>query len=273
MNIFEALSHGKGCINEENVSSFLGYLLSPNEDHGLGTTFLEDFLTAININKDEILYNFEILLEFKVETCKKCYIDMVFETENHIIAVENKILVSSQKTGQLQNEYDGLIRSEYYKEIENNEHKDIILCYLVPKDIAEECKKVETINNDNCITLTWDKIIKILQKLLQKENHARINPINEYTKQTIKAFINYIEDVINPKYKSFGQNRKYRIYKYSSGKIVVKENLKNGNFSPVSSSRKIIRETLKIKNPNEYTDESMKMGTTRSLGAKLFKIL
>ena len=30
MNIFEALSQGKGSINEENTSSFLAYLLKPS---------------------------------------------------------------------------------------------------------------------------------------------------------------------------------------------------------------------------------------------------
>ena len=54
MNIFETLQKGKGCINEENVSSFLGYLLNPNEDHDLKTTFFESFLKHIKIKDSEI---------------------------------------------------------------------------------------------------------------------------------------------------------------------------------------------------------------------------
>lgn len=44
MNIFRILAQGDGSINEPNVSAFLGYLLDPNEDHGLGSIFLERFL-------------------------------------------------------------------------------------------------------------------------------------------------------------------------------------------------------------------------------------
>lgn len=44
MNIFRILAQGDGTINEPNVSAFLGYLLNPNEDHGLGSRFLEVFL-------------------------------------------------------------------------------------------------------------------------------------------------------------------------------------------------------------------------------------
>ena len=35
MNIFEALSQGKGRINEENTSSFLANLIKENESHVL----------------------------------------------------------------------------------------------------------------------------------------------------------------------------------------------------------------------------------------------
>ena len=41
MNIFKTLASGSGSINEPNVSAFLGYLLNPKEDHGLGDAFLK----------------------------------------------------------------------------------------------------------------------------------------------------------------------------------------------------------------------------------------
>ena len=108
MNIFEVLSQGKGSINEENISSFLAYLLDPNEDHGLYTEFLERFLAQLGLKSSEIdSDNFDITLEFPVKTDKKYYIDLIFETNNYIIAIENKILESSKRKNQLQNEYDG----------------------------------------------------------------------------------------------------------------------------------------------------------------------
>ena len=50
MNIFKTLASGSGSINEPNVSAFLGYLLNPKEDHGLGDTFLRKFLQPLNLD-------------------------------------------------------------------------------------------------------------------------------------------------------------------------------------------------------------------------------
>ena len=47
MNIFKTLASGSGSINEPNVSAFLGYLLNPKEDHGLGDAFLRKFLKPL----------------------------------------------------------------------------------------------------------------------------------------------------------------------------------------------------------------------------------
>ena len=47
MNIFKTLASGSGSINEPNVSAFLGYLLNPKEDHGLGDAFLRRFLEPL----------------------------------------------------------------------------------------------------------------------------------------------------------------------------------------------------------------------------------
>lgn len=55
MNIFRILAQGDGTINEPNVSAFLGYLLNPNEDHGLGSRFVELFLQQHCIQAKELL--------------------------------------------------------------------------------------------------------------------------------------------------------------------------------------------------------------------------
>lgn len=61
MNIFKVLSSNDGSINEPNVSSFLAYLLDPNENHGLGSRFVESFLSPIVLNNKEyfkeLIYN------------------------------------------------------------------------------------------------------------------------------------------------------------------------------------------------------------------------
>ena len=53
MNIFKILACGDGSINEPNISAFIGYLLNPNEDHGMGATFLRQILLEhYNQNKE-----------------------------------------------------------------------------------------------------------------------------------------------------------------------------------------------------------------------------
>ncbi len=52
MNIFKILANGGGSISETNVSSFLGYLLDPSEDHALGYEFIKRFLACF-IAEDE----------------------------------------------------------------------------------------------------------------------------------------------------------------------------------------------------------------------------
>lgn len=47
MNIFKILDRGHGNISETNLSAFIGYLLDPNEDHGLQDEFLKAFLMPL----------------------------------------------------------------------------------------------------------------------------------------------------------------------------------------------------------------------------------
>lgn len=63
MNIFRILAQGDGAIQEPNISAFLGYLLNPNEDHGLGSRFLEPFLEqhCIQAKVNSSKYNLEWL--------------------------------------------------------------------------------------------------------------------------------------------------------------------------------------------------------------------
>ena len=277
MNIFEVLSQGKGSINEENISSFLAYLLDPNEDHGLYTEFLERFLAQFGLKSSEIdSDNFDITLEFPVKTDKKYYIDLIFETNNYIIAIENKILESSKRKNQLQNEYDGLKESEFYKEIGR---KPIIMVSLSPKNTDEDIRQEE---NDRFKKLEWQEVLDILIEILEDENKCKINPINEYTKHTIKAFINFM-NCLDCKVKEFPLSGRddYRIIKYSSGKILVEQRVEQENggddepkWEPAQPcSKTIIQEKLRELDSKSYTEEIMKKGTTRSLGAKLFKSL
>ncbi len=78
-----------GYPHHENVSSnILAFYLNPNNEHGLGSLFfssLMSFATEDEPSQD----NMQISRE--VSTIKKGRIDIVIETDSHIIGIENKI--------------------------------------------------------------------------------------------------------------------------------------------------------------------------------------
>ena len=47
MNIFEIFTYGNGRITETNLTSILAFLLDPQESHGFGTSFINEFLLPI----------------------------------------------------------------------------------------------------------------------------------------------------------------------------------------------------------------------------------
>ena len=69
MNIFKILSSNDGTLKEPNVSSFLAYLLDPNEDHGLGDSLLKSILSDFESLKDKDFsdYDVEVNPEYKVD--------------------------------------------------------------------------------------------------------------------------------------------------------------------------------------------------------------
>lgn len=147
MNIFKVLSSNDGSINEPNVTSFLAYLLDPNENHGLGSRFVESFLTPIVLANNEwykdLIYNnrvrdlsrnskYEVRVQAEVkvissesEVVKKTRdIDIVIElfdqnfsdvVPKYSFCVENKINDGAIQKGdnQLFDEIIGLVN--YYK--------------------------------------------------------------------------------------------------------------------------------------------------------------
>lgn len=220
MNIFETLKYGKGNINEENISSFLGYLLNPIADHTLNDIFLKKFLKLINVGTTEIdtLNNNDIEIEFEypvspnVESDKhKRFIDILFDTPKHTIAIENKISDNSIQKNQLIEEYNGL---------KNQEHKSIIFCFLTPKS-AKLKETLITRDNDIFKLIYWEDIIEILKDIIKAEMYGDINPIDDYVKQTIKAFINFMT-YSNKSYKTFTcENNFYRIFRFQDNSIAV----------------------------------------------------
>lgn len=92
MNIFKILASGHGNISETNISAYLGYLLNPNEDHGLKDEFLKRVLDLVFNSTDKLVPLFDEKIRSKNVTFKDLvnnkdyFIDVLLEK-----SVEGKI--------------------------------------------------------------------------------------------------------------------------------------------------------------------------------------
>ena len=214
MNIFEVLNQGNSRLHEPSISAMLGYLLDTRRDHGLGDTFFREFLSLLNKNRDDdrfskyLKWSFidtDILLEepYELNGSDK-YIDIQVSIlkkdeqdnsqEDFRIIIENKIKDSSTSKGQLSSYYRAIIQDD--STIDN-----LAIVFLTPssnrKSLKTEFKNLDLQNINHIKSwLKWNQaensIIKILKKILRKESEGEINPINEYTRHTIKAFILFL---------------------------------------------------------------------------------
>ncbi|MBU2916849.1 PD-(D/E)XK nuclease family protein [Psychrosphaera sp. F3M07] len=205
MNIFQVLSQGKSRLHEPSMSAMLGYLLDSNKDHGLGDAFVREFLKLLNeerfndILKDEFI-DAQVSLEepYQLNGNRKD-IDIqlllldIKKNEQHRIIIENKIKVGAANPKQLNDYYSAVLAEE-------PEMKGLTFVFLTPKVenrqlvsefynllIKNEYHSKEWIywsSGDRCIS-------SILKSILLKEGSGEINPINEYMRHTIKAFIRH----------------------------------------------------------------------------------
>lgn len=227
MNIFKILANGDGSINEANVSAFLGYLLDPKGDHALGDEFLKRVLEKLNDLSDsfeEEFYNldYQVFYEqaFKEEDNAKQIVDLVIvgyqttmvsgkESLIHdfianskeikkIYLIENKIRKGALTKDQIIKQYKSTIH-----QIPDKYANDVTSLYLTPDEdkYSNEFNAARDSLN-NAYHLKWisktedtdDSILEILYSLLNDEVKGKIEPLNEYTLHTIKAFCQFVEN-------------------------------------------------------------------------------
>ena len=171
MNIFEALSQGKGRLNEENMSAMLGFLLSPNQTHGLSDIFLRRFLSVVakrcdnqkhfdNVLNMGVPLHADVLLEspYSLGT-KRRIVDIdirifsrsstktgkdIKAPEFHRVAIENKIKVVAADSGQFNEEFQGILQ-----EIGEEDIKVTMVLLTPPADSQKFNQEFESINR-NC---------------------------------------------------------------------------------------------------------------------------
>jgi len=226
MNIFDVLSQGKARLHEPSMSAMLGYLLSPHGDHGLGDTFLRSFLTLCEQSNpsglfDRVLAQGFINASVELEVPyyhggKRNDMDIQISLydgthqETHRLIIENKIKTGAANPEQLKNYYLAVCQDE-----ENDFLKDqpqLLMVFLTPPIKASmlqaEYGALEGLLTDGhqSCWLHWSdaeeqskSIASLVQDILRRELLSDINPINEYMRHTLKAFVRHILNTTLPK--------------------------------------------------------------------------
>ncbi|MGV7242801.1 PD-(D/E)XK nuclease family protein [Caballeronia sp. M23-90] len=228
MNIFYALSEGRGRLTETNLSAFLAFLLTPQAAHGFGDVFLRTFLAEIAmacgdekrfqsvLDKRSITAQVGLEVRYEGPTPRTVDIDLQLfdgaaaQTKLHHLIVENKIRAESAQAAQLREQFDCVRQT-----LREEQQTPITAVFLTPPgearvmtseygslqlDPESEHKKAwlrwrQNLNEANVSSRT---IVDLIRDLLRKEASAEIEPISDYTRHTLKAFVQFLERVIQP---------------------------------------------------------------------------
>lgn len=196
-NLFETLNMVN---NELRHSSMLSWLMNPNENHGLGSYFIHNFLKQVIIDNKSSIDNLSI---FDIENMDYGEVEIQKEWKNidilvvinemrkqYVFVIENKIKTS---------EHDNQL-SRYYSEVENAYPKaEKIYIYLTPDnaDASEE----------TWISFNYSSIADLLDNILQYRIESLGENIYSFIKQYIHILKRYlvgqseIEKICNQIYK------------------------------------------------------------------------
>ena len=303
MNIFQVLSQGKSRLNEPSMSAMVGYLLDSKNDHGLGDTFVREFLSFIDNKQFENILsleyvNSEVSLEEPYQLNgqrKDIDIQLIIldekKDEKYKIIIENKIKVGAANPKQLNEYYQAILEDE--REIEN-----LAMIFLTPCDrstaLQSEFANLILLENSKHSKhwIQWlsdepnnsnePALLDIIRNVLTRELQGDINPINEYMRHTLKAFIRYASLETAPKSKKLrrgedlgeitdeiiidtNDGNQYRVVRRDSKQIQV--------FNLETGDKEIARRIL-----GQYIDEnSMDINyehiNTRSIGKQFFELI
>ena len=155
-NIFLAL----GIETKEVLTCrFIGSLLDPNGDHGLGFKPLELFLKNVLGVSDAVDSNANVTLEDVISNNRR--VDIVIRNGEHIYPIEVKIWAGDQDT-QIGDYYNYYFRKKY---------KDNKIYYLTPTGWSPSKKSIgNTLNKENVVCLSFNEdISKWSQTLIDSE--------------------------------------------------------------------------------------------------------
>lgn len=167
-NIFNVLKLNRYEIRHSN---FLAWLMNPKENHLMGSSFLDLFLS--DLLSSDIIYNKGNFKSIKRETI--CDIDIFIEFDHLVIAIENKFY-SNEHSNQLE---------KYKNYVEDNfSNKQRIFVYLTPKG-------KQTLKNNEYLIYSYEFIVDHLNTLLKSNKD-----ISPRTKIYLEDYIHSVQATI-----------------------------------------------------------------------------
>ena len=160
VNIFDVLKITNTEIRHSNI---LAWLLDPNENHGIGDSFLKNFITKlVQRSSDDMCNPFNVLLQdfytYQVyREANNMDIVLLSKEEKTAIIIENKIW-SSESPHQL-NKY--LEQSH----IDYGDCKNLIYAFLTPEGY-------DSSNPEKWISISYEDVINAIESAI-KEKHIR----------------------------------------------------------------------------------------------------
>lgn len=215
-NLFDVLKISRTEIRHSNT---LAWLLDPNENHGLGNTFLRGLIQRLVENDSDGRYDvFKLLLldlyDFVVyREYKNIDILLISQKEKTLFAIENKI-GSHEHRNQL-NRYRRILESEY---------EDYNKAYIFLTPDGEEPSDVE-----NWDVFTYYDVVDVLENVSNKtELHPGVKLMIQNYLEVVRRDIVEDQKLIEICNKIYNKHKKAldMIYKYKTdGTDVIKNTL------------------------------------------------
>lgn len=216
MNVFDVLYSGKRRITEENVSSFLAWMLDPTQSHGWGALFLERFLAAVDADafssffssySPQVAYREQsrvgatVVMEESVTTSAANRRDVdivVYLSGDHsspkAVLIENKISGTAVSENQLRDELDGFLNGEFQFGAEQ-----VAIVYLTADAGRAAVREFESISGHPGPKshLSWSgsdgsSVESFIRAVLADETEGRIDPFSTESRWLLKSFLRAI---------------------------------------------------------------------------------
>lgn len=294
MNIFQVLSQGKSRLHEPSMSAMLGYLLDSNKDHGLGDTLTRAFLKMLDSERFSAILagpfvNAQVSLEEPYQlngSRKDIDIQIIildeYKREIQRVIVENKIKSGAANPKQLKDYYAALLAEE--ADIQN-----VSIVFLTPKvnsaSLEAEFNNL-VLNNENHrkYWIHWSSeeqcVASIIKVLLMQEIAGEINPINDYMRHTLKAFIRHSKLTTEPETQKsmrsgedIGEIIDEAVIEVSSGryKVIKRDSSQIQVYNEDTGDKEIARRILGLFIDENGIDINHPVLNTRTIGKKFFE--